>query len=114
MSDDGVPTAGWYADPNDSNRERWWDGVAWTSTERASSPKRTTPWVPIVSLVLGVASLVFVWVLVVGAILALAGLILGIIGIQRSKALAISGIVASAASLAIFALVLASVLSSIS
>lgn len=26
-----VPTAGWYADPQDAQRIRWWDGTQWTT-----------------------------------------------------------------------------------
>jgi hypothetical protein len=25
-----APVAGWYADPNDPSRQRWWDGATWT------------------------------------------------------------------------------------
>lgn len=32
MRDDAVmPEAGWYEDPNDAGRVRWWDGAAWTA-----------------------------------------------------------------------------------
>lgn len=29
-----VPIAGWYADPSDPTRERWWGGVEWTHSVR--------------------------------------------------------------------------------
>lgn len=35
---DARPAAGWYPDPSDPQRERWWDGTAWTT--RISAPSR--------------------------------------------------------------------------
>ncbi|MFN8035827.1 MAG: DUF2510 domain-containing protein [Acidimicrobiia bacterium] len=37
------PTSGWYPDPTDSTRERWWDGHAWTNTVRRAEPRRSGP-----------------------------------------------------------------------
>ncbi|ANF31296.1 hypothetical protein A0130_06100 [Leifsonia xyli] len=34
MTDAALPVAGWYADPADGTRARWWDGVAWTQHTR--------------------------------------------------------------------------------
>ena len=31
---DGTPVAGWYPDPRDAERLRWWDGTAWTEARR--------------------------------------------------------------------------------
>jgi len=33
---------GWYVDPQDETRRRWWDGFAWTDASRQSGPE----WVP--------------------------------------------------------------------
>jgi len=33
-----VPAAGWYIDPLDADRRRWWDGAAWTSYTRMAIP----------------------------------------------------------------------------
>jgi hypothetical protein len=30
MTTTGMPSAGWYADPQDAVRLRWWDGAAWS------------------------------------------------------------------------------------
>jgi hypothetical protein len=34
----GQPTAGWYGNPQDPARERWWDGNGWTEHYRAKPP----------------------------------------------------------------------------
>lgn len=44
------PEAGWYTDPGDGTRHRYWDGAAWTDQTRsgdgATAPRRSTrrPW----------------------------------------------------------------------
>lgn len=38
MSDGSGPVPGWYADPQDSERLRWWDGAGWTSHVQAKPP----------------------------------------------------------------------------
>lgn len=35
--------AGWQPDPTSPNRERWWDGSAWTSSTRALPPDAVRP-----------------------------------------------------------------------
>jgi uncharacterized RDD family membrane protein YckC len=42
------PPAGWYPDPSgDADRDRWWDGGAWTSRERlAAAPAFAPPVAP--------------------------------------------------------------------
>lgn len=30
----GLPPEGWYADPRDASRSRWWDGSRWTDATR--------------------------------------------------------------------------------
>lgn len=42
-----LPAAGWFPDPQDTNRLRWWDGRAWGAATRAL-PARTEPIVPVV------------------------------------------------------------------
>lgn len=38
MSGDNLPAEGWYTDPVDSSRERWWNGEKWTDDTRLSAP----------------------------------------------------------------------------
>jgi hypothetical protein len=41
-----LPPAGWYQDPDDSDRRRWWDGQQWTEHRKApaaEAPPPTTP-----------------------------------------------------------------------
>ncbi|WP_210479541.1 DUF2510 domain-containing protein [Naasia sp. SYSU D00948] len=58
MSTPNVAPAGWYPDPNDGRRQRWWDGYQWTAetatwpSEAQSGPLTAppdtdwrTPWV---------------------------------------------------------------------
>nr|WP_246328482.1 DUF2510 domain-containing protein [Curtobacterium pusillum] len=42
-----MPAAGWFPDPQDATRLRWWDGRAWGAATRAL-PSRTEPVVPVV------------------------------------------------------------------
>jgi len=42
-----LPAAGWFPDPQDASRLRWWDGHAWGAATRAT-PSRTEPVVPVV------------------------------------------------------------------
>jgi hypothetical protein len=35
MPDASAPVAGWYADPDNSASDRWWDGAAWSEHRRA-------------------------------------------------------------------------------
>ena len=37
----GSPTPGWYPDPQDDRRQRWWDGGAWT--EHVQAPAAPGP-----------------------------------------------------------------------
>lgn len=37
----GMPPAGWYRDPNDAGRERWWDGTSWGEHSRAEQATQT-------------------------------------------------------------------------
>lgn len=38
-----LPPSGWYVDPQNTSRLRWWDGTAWTEHFQASSPPVTIP-----------------------------------------------------------------------
>ena len=40
MSD--MPPAGWYPDPQDGTRQRYWDGDAWTEHTADASPQATS------------------------------------------------------------------------
>src|SRR5436305_1735122 len=45
MDRDDLPTAGWYGDPYDSRRLRWWNGRTWT--EHTASPASQGTSVPV-------------------------------------------------------------------
>ena len=42
-----LPAAGWFPDPQEAHRLRWWDGHAWGEATRVL-PDRTEPVVPVV------------------------------------------------------------------
>ncbi|WP_181429284.1 DUF2510 domain-containing protein [Curtobacterium sp. MCSS17_008] len=42
-----LPAAGWFPDPQDAHRLRWWDGHAWGGATRVL-PERQEPVVPVV------------------------------------------------------------------
>lgn len=46
MSDQDLPPAGWYPDPEVAGGERYWDGVAWTEHRRGApgAAPGGTPW----------------------------------------------------------------------
>jgi len=53
--ENSLPAAGWYPDPADATRIRWWDGQTWTqhvavadaaATPAAPQPDRSTPSAP--------------------------------------------------------------------
>ncbi|MBO0728753.1 MAG: DUF2510 domain-containing protein, partial [Acidimicrobiaceae bacterium] len=35
---ESLPPPGWYLDPNDPRRQRWWDGRVWTSSTTSTEP----------------------------------------------------------------------------
>lgn len=43
MSDPATPPRGWYPDPADPARLRWWDGIAWTDDRAARVPPAVAP-----------------------------------------------------------------------
>lgn len=47
-----LPAAGWFPDPQDASRLRWWDGHAWGAGTRVL-PSRAEPVVPVVVTAVG-------------------------------------------------------------
>ncbi len=44
MTDEsGTPPAGWYDDPAQAGRQRYWDGLAWTTDTRSAPPEMAPP-----------------------------------------------------------------------
>ncbi|MGA1838184.1 excalibur calcium-binding domain-containing protein [Herbiconiux sp. 11R-BC] len=41
-----TPASGWYSDPQDPTRERWWDGAAWGEHSRPIGSAATAGWRP--------------------------------------------------------------------
>lgn len=94
----GQPPPGWYLDPQDNTRNRWWDGVQWgpdtlaiSRTSQADhrleaySPGGAPPGTGGVrvgwALGLGIAGLVLACAPVLGVVLAAVGLLLAILGL---------------------------------
>ena len=126
----GTPEAGWYDDPAQPGRQRYWDGSGWTTETRSGlsdmppprgpmagsqpgAPQRTVGFA-IASFVLGVLSLVF-FAFILPSILAV---VFGHLGLRQTKAsgntlrgrgLAITGLVLGYLSIAFFVLVLLAV-----
>jgi hypothetical protein len=48
MTTNGLPSAGWYADPQDAAQLRWWDGAGW-SDHTTPVPQPVAPAVPAVA-----------------------------------------------------------------
>lgn len=48
MTTNGLPSAGWYADPQDAAQLRWWDGARW-SDHTAPVPQPAAPAIPLVA-----------------------------------------------------------------
>jgi hypothetical protein len=66
-----APPPGWYPDPSDGSRRRYWDGHAWGPAEPASQPPPLAPWNKRPGLVIiGVTGAVLLVVLIVVAIVA--------------------------------------------
>jgi Protein of unknown function (DUF2510) len=102
MSDGAAPQpAGWYPDPQNPYLQRWWNGSAWTedaspihvvpdATEAATvvddGPTAARNRIAVWGFVLALVSLP-VWILspYVSIDIAVAALVLGIIGLRRAK-----------------------------
>lgn len=50
-----LPAAGWFPDPRDATRLRWWDGRAWGEATRALPARATEPVRPVVVAAAGPA-----------------------------------------------------------
>lgn len=94
MSDAVTPSsvpAGWY--PDTQGRMRWWDGATWTEHFAPVAPvvgARPSNGTAIASMVLGITgfALSLTIVLIVVALpMAVVGLILGMVGLSKSKQL---------------------------
>lgn len=96
----GQPPPGWYLNPDDHTRKRWWDGAQWgpdapvVTTQTALAPDQQANYGAAVgtppprggsgararwALGLGIAALVFAWVPVLGIALAVVALLLAIL-----------------------------------
>jgi hypothetical protein len=98
-----VPQPGWFADPTDPRRRRWWDGQTWTDRVSENGHERLDPlpppdpsplavetrrrrlpvWAWVVLALLAVALLVLIWPFVVLA--ALVVLVTGIVGLLTGR-----------------------------
>jgi len=53
---DSNPTAGWYPDPSDPRRMRYWNGSEWTERTATSRIKsRASKWIVLVGVLIAVA-----------------------------------------------------------
>ncbi|QOD92780.1 DUF2510 domain-containing protein [Chryseoglobus sp. 28M-23] len=91
-----LPVSGWYEDPEDGTRERWWNGSKWTDLRRekplppptvpdhrgSSAPASSNPWA-IVGIVMGFVSLLYNPVLIPSTL----GIVFSALGIARANSL---------------------------
>lgn len=79
------PAAGWYADPNSSSQQRWWDGGAWTRHTHAQAAVNP-PANPVAAtgFALGVASCFLFSIPIFGLILSLAAIVLSAMGLPQA------------------------------
>ena len=116
-----LPVAGWYPDPEHAGQDRWWDGLSWSPHRRPSvpapapeaAPAPAEPWPGSTSPAYASAPVERNTLALVGFILSmsailvpfllnsLAGGIVSIAGLQRSKRLAAGGVVADGRGLSI-------------
>jgi hypothetical protein len=68
-----TPPAGWYPDPSEPSRQRWWDGKRWgsiTPADQVAPSPLSTKTVGTGAFILAVAAIVFFWIPVLGMLLA--------------------------------------------
>jgi len=46
MSGQGTTPAGWYPDPSDASKQRWWDGTQWTNQQQPAAGYGAPPPAP--------------------------------------------------------------------
>jgi hypothetical protein len=96
--------AGWYPDPSDPSRQRWWDGQNWGAIAPAnpvSSNASSAKTVGTGAFILAVAAVVFFWIPILGLLLA-AGALAWLVVLLTKKAISwktISGTVLASISL---------------
>lgn len=79
------PVAGWYTDPNNPSRERWWDGGTWTPhTQAKASTKQPANPVAATGFAFGIASFFLFTVPIFGLILSLAAIVLSAMGLPQA------------------------------
>ena len=106
MSNESAIPAGWYADG--VNGQRYWDGLTWTEHRAPQVALRPMNGASVAGFVLGIWGFLFTPIpffigLFVGAIPALIGVVLSIVGLagrnERGNGLAVAGLILGALAL---------------
>lgn len=105
VSDVAYPPAGWYEDPEDPSRQRFWSGTEWTDERRLppTPPATSAGGFAVTALVLGIVGTLLAFVPLIGMLgflLGASAVIFGILARTRSvteaTAMATAGIVLGA------------------